>query len=76
MRSDLFTLARADPGRVITYSFLPLLVAGAQLFNGFYHDVSLLYPGAFAMSLVAFAVLATQYHVAAHRVTEARRTAD
>lgn len=80
MESDLFALARAEPGRVIAYSLLPLLVAAAQLFNGFYHGVSLLYPALFALSLVAFAVVATQYHVASYRVTEAwattERTAD
>lgn len=80
MESDLFALARAEPGRVFTYSLLPLLVAAAQLFNGFYHGVSLLYPALFALSLVAFAVIATQYHVASHRLTEVgaatERTAD
>ncbi|WP_138796972.1 hypothetical protein [Halostella sp. PRR32] len=80
MESDFFALARADPGRTITYSVVPVLVAVAQLLNGFYHHVSLVYPALFALSLVAFAVLATQYHIASHRVTQAwsttERTAD
>lgn len=69
--SDLLALARADPGRTIVYSVGPVLIAAAQLLNAAYHDIGLAYPGLFALSLVVFAVIATQYHLAAHRVTEA-----
>lgn len=79
--SELLAFARADPGRAFTYSVLPVLVALAQLANSIVHGVSALYPGLFALALVAFAVIATQYHLAARRVDEAwspatERTAD
>ena len=66
--SELLAFARAEPGRAFTYSLLPVLVAVAQIANSLLHGVSVLYPGLFAASLVAFAVIATQYHLAARRV--------
>jgi len=69
--SELLAFARAEPGRAFTYSLLPVLVAVAQIANSLLHGVSVLYPGLFAASLVAFAVVATQYHLAARRVDEA-----
>ena len=73
--SDLSALARAEPGRVIVCSVAPVLVAVAQIANALYHDVSVVYPGLFALALVAFAALATQYHLATFRVAEAWSTA-
>ena len=73
--SDLSALVRAEPGRVIVCSVAPVLVAAAQLANAMYHDVSVVYLGLFALTLVAFAVLATQYHLATFRVDEAWSTA-
>ncbi|WP_135819965.1 hypothetical protein [Halostella litorea] len=69
--SELLAFVRADPGRAFTYSVLPVLVAVAQLANSLVHGVPALYPGLFALALVAFAAVATQYHLAAHRVDEA-----
>lgn len=69
--SDVFALARDHPGRVLLYSVTPVVVAAAQLLNALVHGVSALLPGLFALALVAFAVVATQYHVAAMRVEEA-----
>lgn len=68
--SDLFALARADPSRALVCSVVPLLVAVAQVANALYHGVALHYVGLFALALAAFAVLATQYSLAAHRVEE------
>lgn len=72
--SELSTLFRDDPGQVLASTVVPILVAVAQLSNALYHDISPLYPGLFALALVAFAVLATQYNLAAHRVTRAWST--
>jgi len=79
--SDYLDLVRADPGRVVAYSVVPVLVALAQLANALYHGISPVFPGLFALALLAFAALAAQYHVAANRVeeawsTSAGRTAD
>ncbi|GAA0660801.1 hypothetical protein ACFQDG_03205 [Natronoarchaeum mannanilyticum] len=69
--SDYLDLARAEPGRVVAYSVVPVLVALAQLANVLHHGISPVYPGLFALALIAFAALAAQYHVAANRVEEA-----
>jgi len=71
IQTDVSTLARAHPGRALLYSVAPVVVAVAQVLNAFVHGVSVLIPSLFALSLVAFAVIATQYHVAAMRVEEA-----
>ena len=69
IRTDVLTLARTHPGRALLYSVAP--VAVAQVLDAFVHGVSVLIPSPFALSLVAFAVIATQYHVAAMRVEKA-----
>ena len=68
--SDFSALLRADPGRALLYSVAPVTVAVAQVLNALVHGVSALLPGLFALALVGFAVVATQYHVAAMRVEE------
>jgi len=73
--SDYLDLARAEPGRVAAYSVVPVLVAFAQLANVLYHGISPVYPGLFAVALIAFATLAAQYHAAANRLEEAWSTA-
>jgi hypothetical protein len=75
-RSDLSELARAEPGRVLACSVVPVLVAVAQMTNALYHDVAVRYVGLFALSLLGFAVIATQYNLAAYRVTKAWSAAD
>ncbi|NHN47518.1 hypothetical protein G9464_07905 [Halostella sp. JP-L12] len=69
--SDFSALLRADPGRALLYSVVPVVVAVAQVLNAVVHGVSPVYPGLFALALVGFAVVATQYHLAALRVEKA-----
>lgn len=72
--SDYINLASAEPGRVVAHSIVPILVALAQLVNVLYHGISPVYPGLFALALIAFAVLAAQYHVAANHLEKAWST--
>jgi hypothetical protein len=60
-------MAREFPVRTGLYTFGLPVFALLQLINGFVHEGSLVYIGLFAVMVVAFSVLLTQYHVAVYR---------
>lgn len=68
-----FRMAREFPVRTLLFTFGPLVFALLQLVNGYVNDASLPFTGAFALVVVAFAVLVTQYHLAKFRVSRVSR---
>ncbi len=62
--ADMF---RSRPVQSAMVSVVPLLLAVAQLANGFFNDMPLLVSISFAAVMVPFAVLLTQYQYAQFR---------
>lgn len=69
--ADLF---RAMPARACLHTLAPLLVAAAQLTNGYLHGGSLLYPALFGAVMVVFSALVTRYHMLELRTARLERT--
>lgn len=68
--SEMFT---AYPFRTALASFGPVLFGAAQLLNGYVHDVPMTRVALFAATMLAAAVLVTQYHLVEFRKTKLRR---
>jgi len=64
-----FRMARAYPVRTFLFTFGPVAFALVQLANSYLNDASLVVTLGFAVVVVAFAVLATQYHLAQFRLS-------
>ena len=62
-----FRMAREFPLRTGIFTFGLPAFALLQLINGYVHDGALAYIGVFAVLVVAYSVMLTQYHVAAYR---------
>ncbi|XVH30818.1 hypothetical protein ACNS7O_10510 [Haloferacaceae archaeon DSL9] len=60
-------LVRSDPVRSALLSFGPILLAGAQIANSYFNDLSFLASVPFAVAMVLIAVLLTQHHAAQYR---------
>ncbi len=55
------------------FSFGPVLLGLAQLWNGYVHETQLSFYALFALVMVGFAVLATRYHLAAFQLGKLER---
>lgn len=58
-------MAREFPVRTSVFTLVPLAFALSQLANSYVNGESLLYTGAFAVAVVAYAALVNRYHLAA-----------
>ena len=58
-------MAREFPVRTGVFTLVPLAFALTQLANSYVYGESLLYTGAFAVAVVAYAILVNRYHLAA-----------
>lgn len=68
-RETLVQLARESPAQTGLLTVGPIVIALLQLANSYIHDSSLILAGVFAMVMLVYSVLATQYHLAVHRRT-------
>lgn len=68
--SDMF---RSNPVQSAMVSLVPLLLALAQLANGYFNDMSIFVSISFAIVVVLFAVLLTQHQYARFRRQYAER---
>ncbi|EFW92958.1 hypothetical protein ZOD2009_06364 [Haladaptatus paucihalophilus DX253] len=55
------------------FSFGPVLLGIAQLWNGYSHQTALSFHALFAVVMVGFAVLVTRYHLASFRLEKLER---
>ncbi|WP_306052429.1 hypothetical protein [Natronococcus wangiae] len=60
-------LFRAAPAKSTLLAVGPLALAAGQLANGYVNDVSPVVSISFAVTMVAFATVATDHHAAEHR---------
>lgn len=66
-------LFRAAPMKCALLSLGPVLLAVTQLINSYVNGLSPVAAVAFAVAMVAFAVVATGHHAAEHRVRRLER---
>lgn len=64
---SLVELFRATPAKTALLMIGPLALAAGQLGNSYVNGVSPLVSSAFAVVMLAFAVVATRHHAAEHR---------
>jgi len=55
------------------FSFGPVLLGFAQLWNGYSHQTALSFHAMFAVVMVGFAVLVTRYHLVSFRLDKLER---
>lgn len=55
------------------FSFGPVFLGIAQLWNGYSHQTALSYHALFATVMVGFAILVTRYHLASFRLKRLER---
>ncbi|WP_233274809.1 hypothetical protein [Haladaptatus cibarius] len=67
-------LCRELPVQTGLFSFGPVAIGFAQLWNGFAHGTTVSFHALFAVVMVAFAVLVTRYHLATYRLDKLERT--
>jgi len=65
---SLVEMFRELPVRSGLYTVGPLLLGVAEFVNGYVHQLQLVYPTLFAIVMVAFSVLVTQYHLVEFRI--------
>ena len=63
-------MLRERPVQTSLFSFGPLVLAAAQLLNGFYFGNTLVYHVLFGIVMVAFAVIVTRHHLVRFRVRQ------
>ncbi len=66
-------LCRELPVQTGMFSFGPILLGIAQLWNGYAHQTALSFNALFAAVMVGFAVLITQYHLASFQLDKLER---
>ena len=64
---------RELPVQTSLFSFGPVLLAIAQLFNGVYYGTTLTYHALFGAVMIAFAVLVTRHHLVSFRIRRLER---
>lgn len=64
---------RELPVQTGVYSVGPLLIAFAQLINGYYHQVPPVYLALFGTVMAVFAGLVTQYHLTEFRLQKVQQ---
>ncbi len=67
-------LCRELPVQTGLFSFGPVALGVAQLWNGYSHETELAFHALFALVMVGFAVLVTRYHLAAFRLKKLERS--
>ncbi|WP_227356881.1 hypothetical protein [Haladaptatus salinisoli] len=67
-------LCRELPAQTALFSFGPVALGAAQLWNGYSHETALTFHALFALVMVGFAVLVTRYHLAAFRLKKLERS--
>ncbi|WP_433631430.1 hypothetical protein [Halomicrococcus sp. NG-SE-24] len=63
-------MLREWPVQTSLFSFGPVVLAAAQLLNGFYFGSTLTYHALFGVVMVAFAVLVTRHHLVTFRIRQ------
>ena len=66
-------LCRELPVQTGMFSFGPILLGLAQLWNGYSHQTALSFNALFAVVMVGFAVLITRYHLASLQLDKLER---
>ncbi|MCO8246318.1 MULTISPECIES: hypothetical protein [unclassified Haladaptatus] len=66
-------LCQELPVQTGLFSFGPILLGIAQLWNGFAHQTALSFNAMFAVVMVGFAVLITRYHLASFQLDKLER---
>lgn len=66
-RPTFASMCRALPVRTGIFTFGPIAIGFAQLWNAVVHDLSVLPVAAIALVMVVFSVLVTSYHLASFR---------
>ncbi|WP_266080231.1 hypothetical protein [Haladaptatus caseinilyticus] len=67
-------LCRELPVQTGLFSFGPIVIGMAQLWNGYAHETAVSIHALFAIVMVGFAVLVTRYHLASFRLDKLERT--
>lgn len=65
--SSFIELFRATPAKSLLLAFGPLVLAVGQLANSYVNGISPVVSIGFAVTMIAFAVVATDHHAAEHR---------
>jgi hypothetical protein len=70
---SLVELFRAAPAKSALLTLTPLALALGQLCNSYVNGLSPVVSVAFAVAMIAFAVVATSHHAAEHRIRRLER---
>ncbi|WP_435157148.1 hypothetical protein [Haladaptatus sp. DFWS20] len=66
-------LCRELPVQTGLFSFGPVAIGMAQLWNGYAHETAVSFHALFALVMVGFAVLVTRYHLASFQLEKLER---